>query len=106
MRYVHPRLGEKVESVSGHYVLEREERIEVGGREILYFIGCGVFDTACCGSGGCSYALAPGYILKWKHTVENGSDVSEIEPVTSETEQQAIRKYIFSREPVGQVNFL
>jgi len=105
--YTHPRLGEEVESISGHYVPEREERIEAHGRELLYVVGYAVIDSSCCGPGGGAYALAPGYVVRWQYETDaEGLPVSEVEPVVSEEEISEIKKIILEREHVNQVNFL
>ncbi len=99
-------MGEEVTAIGGHYVPEREERIEVDGREVIYLVGYGVVDTSCCGQGGARYALVPGYIRKWKYTSnEDGQEVSEVELVTSEAEMKEIKTSINERELLNQVNF-
>jgi len=104
--YTHPRLGEEVEAISGHYVPQREERIEWDGKELLYLVGYMIVDSSCCGPGGGGYALVPGYVVKWKHTTgDEGLDVSEVEPITSKEEQEEIKRMITGKEKVGQVNF-
>ena len=61
-------------------------------------------ESSCCGTGGCGFALVPGYVLRWKaSTNEKGEPVSEIEPVTDDEEKQALRKLIEESEQVQQV---
>ena len=104
--YTHEELDREVESVSGHYLLEKEVRMMFGGREILCILGHGVFDTSCCGAGGCRYALVPGYLLKWKTASdEAGRKISEVEPVNEDAVRREIEKLIKAKESVQQVNF-
>ena len=105
--YSHPALGEEEEAVSGHSVLTREERLRRGDRDVLYVAGAGVFDTSCCGAGGCAYAIVPGTVVRWKYAVDkDGRPVSEVEPVTDPGERRAIEEEIRSAIPGCQVRFL
>ena len=105
--FVHPVLGEERESVSGRYAFTKETRLPRDGREVLVLIGYGVFDTSCCGAGGCGYALVPGFVVRWKHaTSPDGRAVSEVEPIADETARQRIEESIRGTERVQQVQFL
>ena len=104
--FIHPVLNKAVRSISGHYILGQEKRLSYNGREVLYFIGCAVVDASCCGPGGCSYALVPGFIKDWKY--KTGSDdlfVSRVEPIRDATVQSGIRRLIMKKESVQQVDF-
>ncbi len=104
--HVHRPLDDEVTAVGGHYRFTREVRLPHEGRELLYLCGHAVFDTTCCGGGGCGYAWVPGYVLGWK--VETGPDgfaVSRVEPVRDPAAQAGIRDIIRKREGVAQVNF-
>jgi hypothetical protein len=104
--YVHPELNQKVTAIGGHYVLVREARLPFRGREVLYLIGYAAFDTACCGVGGCAYALVPGFIASWKSgRKEGGLAVSQVEPIRAEAVQREIRRLIEQQETVHQVRF-
>jgi hypothetical protein len=105
MTYTH-ELNKEVLSISGWYELEKEERITHQGREILYVVGNAVVDSSCCGSGGCRYAVVPGYVLSWKSgTNENGLSTSQVEPVRAPEVQSEIRDLLEGREGVTQVQF-
>jgi hypothetical protein len=105
-QYTHRPLGEEVRSISGYYAIDEEKRVPLQGREVLLAKGCWAVDSSCCGTGGCGFALVPGYVLQWKaSTNEKGEPVSEIEPVTDDEEKQALRKLIIESEKVQQVNF-
>ncbi len=76
MDYTH-EVGNEVRSISGTYSLEKEDIIEVKGKEILYAVGTALLDTSCCGPWGCRYVLVPGYLKQWKYrTNEKGLPVS------------------------------
>jgi hypothetical protein len=63
-------------------------------------------DNSCCGTGGCGFALVPGYVLLWKASRnEKGEPVTEIEPVRDEQARQTLRALIQGSEKVQQVNF-
>jgi len=105
-RHVHEPLNQEVTAIAGHYVLVREVRERFSGRELLYVLGHAVFDTSCCGMGGCGYALVPGFVLRW-HTdrTADGQPVTEVEPVDDPEVQAAITAWIRDRESISQVQF-
>jgi hypothetical protein len=104
--FVHPALNEEVRTISGHYLLSQEKRLSYNGREILYYVGCAMVDSSCCGPGGCTYALVPGYIERWKYRA-NADDrwVTLVKPLRRKAEQDKLRRLIKEKEPVQQVNF-
>ena len=105
--YTHPDLNQQVTAIGGNYVLTHEQRISVNHREVLYYKGVAVFDTTCCGAGGCAYVFVPGYILAWAvDRLDSGNLVSEILRIRNEDERKAIEKQIQRIENVYQVNFL
>jgi len=105
--YVHPEIGPEFEAISGRYYFSKEAALKIDGREVLYFVGVGVFDSTCCGSGGCGYAVAPGYLVERNiRTSENGAPVSKVIPITDRDEQKRIEAAIKEREQISQVNFL
>jgi hypothetical protein len=55
---------------------------------------------ACCGVGGCAFALVPGFIVRWKQEAKDGLPVSEVEPIAEEADRQALRRQIMGREAV------
>jgi len=104
--FAHPELDHEVASISGRFAFTKEARLTAGGREVLYLTGYGVVDTSCCGTGGCGFALVPGFVVQWKHTTnESGLAVSKVEPVRDPGAQEGIRRLICDREMVSQVNF-
>jgi hypothetical protein len=104
--YVHPDLDAEITAIAGYYVLTKETRLPFDDREILYFLGYGVIDNSCCGSGNCSYAIVPGFIIEWKYKkTADGLPVSRVEPIRDRNLQNDIRAFIQQRELVSQVNF-
>lgn len=107
VEYTHPRLNEPVRAIGGEYVLVKEERLPFRGREVLYLVGYAVLDTACCGVGGCGYALVPGFVVEWKSGLSpDGRPVSKVERIQDEALQAEIRRRILEVETVHQVRFL
>ena len=104
--FVHPKLGQEVTAIGGHYVFGKEIRLPYNDREILYFVGYAVLDSTCCGVGGCAYVLVPGYIRQWKYKKNpNDGAVSLVEPIYGRTDQKQIRNLIQKKEMVYQVTF-
>ena len=105
--YVHLELNQEVTAIGGHYVLVKEVRLPFGEREILYLVGHAAFDTACCGVGGCAYAVVPGFVLNWQsQTNADGLPVSQVETIQDKDKQEQVQRLIEKREPVHQVRFL
>jgi len=105
--YTHQELRQEITAIGGEYILIKEVRLPFEGREILYIVGHAVFDSTCCGVSGCAYALVPGFILDWRTRKNSaGLTVSQVEPVRSEADQAKLRKLVFGREIVHQVQFL
>ena len=103
--YTH-ELNREVRSISGGYVLEKEEKFEIHGKEVLYVVGNAVVDSSCCGVGGCRYALVPGYVKKFKtRQDEQGLWISEVEPVIDRATRQEITLVLKEKEIVQQVQF-
>jgi hypothetical protein len=105
--HIHQPLDEEVTAIGGSYRLVKEERFEIDGREVLYIVGHGIFDTTCCGAGGCAYAIVPGYVVDWKTiTNEDGLSVSTVEPIATDKDQREISLQIKSRETIQDVRFV
>jgi hypothetical protein len=105
LKYTH-ELNEQVLSISGGYELDKEGRVPIDGREVLYVVGNAVVDGSCCGLGGCRYAVVPGFILKWKaQTDDRGKAVTLVEPIRDQRIKELIRKLILETETVQQVEF-
>lgn len=103
--YTH-ELQKEVRSISGGYTLEREERINVDGKTVLYVVGNALADSSCCGFWGCHYALVPGYVVNWKHTKnEEGIPISTVEAIADEEVRRQITKLLEEKEGVSQVRF-
>lgn len=104
--FVHHKLGGEVRAVGGEYTMIRETRIALDGRELLYLVGYALFDTSCCGVGGCGYAVVPGFIRDWKtKQTPTGEAVSLVEPIENSDVRKEITEIIIRREMVQQVQF-
>ena len=104
--HIHQPLDEEVTAIGGSYRLVKEERLEHGGRQVLYIVGHGIFDTTCCGAGGCAYAIVPGYIIDWKtQTTSDGLPISIVEPINDTTQQTEITRLIKFQETIQETRF-
>ena len=105
--YTHSELQKEVQSISGEYILDREEILTHERREVLYILGRATIDSSCCGVGGCGYAIVPGYVRKLKiRRNPDGLWVSEVEPILDEKSRHDIENLLKERELVQQVQFL
>ncbi|MCG6911129.1 MAG: hypothetical protein LJE94_13520 [Deltaproteobacteria bacterium] len=104
--FVHPELNRSVKAIGGEYLFAKEAVLPFEGRDVLYLVGCALFDTTCCGAGGVCYARVAGFIQQFQYkTDESGRPVSLVVPVADRHEQQKIRRAISRCEPVQQVEF-
>lgn len=103
--YTH-ELNKEIRSISGGYELEREEIIDLDGRQVVYAVGNAMVDSSCCGVWGCRYALVPGYVIRWKHrTTPEGTPVSDVQPIEDEQARKRLTKLLESKETINQVRF-
>ena len=104
--FTHPKLGQEITAIGGHYVFNHERRLSFDGHDVLYLVGYAVVDTSCCGVGGCAYAMVAGYVRAWKYKKnETNESISQIEPVCDVDDQVAIRRLIKKIEAVQQVTY-
>jgi len=105
-RYVHAPLGEEVRAVGGGYTLLKELRLPLDGAEVLAIIGVGTFDTSCCGTGGCAYALVPGVVVAWQDAAgPDGAPSTLVAPVTDPEVRKQIARWLQKTEHVQDVRF-
>ncbi len=105
--FSHPELNVQVTAIGGSYFMLKEARLHLNGEEILYLVGAAIFDTTCCGTGGCAYALVPGIIRKWQYKTDaNSRPVSRVKYISEERTRKKIREMIFKNESVYQVDFM
>ena len=106
IEYVHQGLNQQITAIGGHYVLVKEVRLPYDGREFLYLVGHAAYDSTCCGTGGCAYALVPGLVASWHSSqTEDGLGISRLEPIKDAEAQNKIRRLIERSETVQQVIF-
>jgi hypothetical protein len=106
LEYVHQELDKEVTALAGYYTPLEEIRIEYKGREVLCVTGVSVVESSCCGSGGCSYAIVPGYVLGWKSRKNvAGLPVTEVEPITDKAARQEIAVILKEKKALGNVEF-
>ena len=105
-RFTHPKLGEEIRAIGGGYTFTKELELDLDGRKVLAFIGVGVIDSSCCGTGGCGYALVPGYVVEFKSATDaDGTPVSIIEPITDGSIRKQVTSYLKKTEYVMDVRF-
>jgi hypothetical protein len=104
--YTHNPLNQEVTAIGGSYLLVKEECLRFQGRQVLYLIGHAIFDSTCCGIGGCAYALVPGFVLDWRSsTDQEGLAISHVAPIRDPAVQDRVRQLIEAREVIQQVLF-
>jgi len=106
MDFVHPLLNDQIPAIGGHYMIAKEGKMRFKGRDVLYLVGYGVLDNSCCGSGGCGYAIVPGYIVAWHtgKTQDQERDISSVAPLEEDAYRE-VGKLLRKKENVTQVHF-
>ena len=104
--HIHLRLNHEITAIGGQYAFLKEAVLRFQEKTVLYYVGCAVMNSTCCGSGGVCFARVPGLVrdLKYK-TDDTGAPVSRVEPITDKTVQKQIRKILQDTEMVHQVEF-
>lgn len=106
LAYVHQELGKEVTALAGYYTPLNELRLKHNGKDVLCVTGVSVIEASCCGTGGCAYAIVPGYIASWKSKKnEAGLPISEVEPVTDKAARREIAAVLMEKEHVGSIEF-
>ena len=104
--YVHLEPGEEIHSIAGYYTMEKEMLLQHGGRDVLVVLGHTIIDGACCGAGGCRYALVPGYVVELRTGAdEHGAPVSRVECIEDTAVRRELEDMIHARETITQVIF-
>lgn len=102
--FTHPHLGQEVESIAGVYAYTEEKRMQIDGRDVLYFVGYSVTNKSCCGVGGCMFATVAGFIQKYGMQKDEGKIISQVEPVTDINTRHLIEK-LLKAQGLMQVGF-
>ena len=104
--HVHYELNREIRAIGGHYAFVKETTLPYGDQAVLYYVGCAVMDSTCCGMGGIAFARVAGYIrdLKYK-TDRSGTPISRIQPILDEASRIHIRTVLQETESVIQVDF-
>lgn len=106
LEYAHRDLDREVTAIGGHYRFYKEAQITFRGRLVLYLSGYALYDSTCCGVGGCGYALVQGVVEKWKYRNDpEGFPISRVEAIEESDAQAEIARLIQARENVQQVVF-
>ena len=104
--YTHLELDRDIAAPAGYYTPQKEVRMQVDGREVLYVVSQAVVDASCCGVADFTSALVPGYIVKWRAGRDKaGLPFSEVEPIRDEPVRDLVRRLIRERENITQTEF-
>jgi len=104
--HTHLRLNSEVTAIGGAYAFLKESSLRIQEKTILYYIGCAVLNSTCCGTGGVCFARVPGVVHDLKYKTDNdGAPISRVEPITDKTVQKEVSKILQDTEMVHQVEF-
>lgn len=105
--FTHPPLNQEVHAIGGYYLPLKEGEICVHGRRVLYLLCQANLDNTCCGVGGGMYIQVAGFVLRSKFTCsEEGTPLSEVEPIRDTELQDTIREMLQKGEKVAQIYFI
>jgi len=106
LEYIHLKLNEDLYCPAGYYTPQKEVRLKLNNREVLYVVGHAAMESSCCGYGRWTYVIVPGYIVNWQGKInEAGLPVSEVEPISDKATRDNIRQIIEKAEPVSRIEF-
>jgi hypothetical protein len=104
--HTHLTLNSEITAIGGEYAFLKEGTVRFQEHTILYYVGCAVLNSTCCGTGGVCFARVPGIVHDFKYkTGASGSPVSTVEPIINKTTQKQLRKILQDTEMVQQVEF-
>lgn len=104
--HTHLTLDSEITAIGGEVVFLKEGTVRFQENTILYYVGCAVMNSTCCGTGGVSFARVPGVVHDFKYKTDvSGAPVSMVEPITNKTIQKQLRKILQDTEMVQQVEF-
>ena len=104
--YVHRGLDREVTAIGGHYRFDREAQIAFRGQQVLYLCGYALYDTSCCGPGGCGYALVQGVVERWQYRRDpEGFPITRLAVIDDPDSQRKLGRLIQGQEAVSQVIF-
>ena len=104
--FTHPELNEPVIAIGGSYVMTAEHKIDCPGGQLLAFSGHAVFDTTCCGAGGCAYALVAGFIDSYRCRKDAaGRWLSKVRPIRDTHLKKVATAAVLTRIHAQQVQF-
>ena len=106
--YIHHKIGERVDAISGYFQILEEGKMQHNNREFLYIVEFAHAETTCCGCGSAYVIKVPCYIVSYKSNKDiDGLSISEIEPVTDENSQKEIRQILKQKFPsFAQIDFI
>ncbi len=105
--FTHPVLNDPVTAIGGTYVLTGEQKIGYQGEQLLVFTGHAVFDTSCCGAGGCAYALVPGFVESYRCGKDDaGRWLSRVRLIEGAQLRKTVTAAIRAQTNAHQVQFL
>ncbi len=105
--YTHPVLNDPVTAIGGTYVITGEQKIGYQDEQSLVFSGHAVFDTTCCGAGGCAYALVPGFVDSYRCGKDDaGRWLSRVRPIEGVQLRKTVTAVIRAQTNAHQVQFL
>jgi hypothetical protein len=104
--YTHLELNRDIAAPAGYYTPQKEVRLKLNGREVLYIVSQAVIDASCCGTADFAAAQVPGYVVRWlAGTDEDGLPLTEVEPIRDEATRDLVSKAIRKSENITQVEF-
>ena len=104
--HVHYELNHEIRAIGGHYYFLKEGNFLFRDQTILYYVGCAMMDSTCCGEVGVAFARVPGYIRDFRYkTDKSGAPISRIEPILDADSQIHISTVLRETESVSQIEF-
>jgi hypothetical protein len=103
--YMH-EIGREVRPISGGMSWKRRGSLTYMEKRSSMLLETPLWTPRAVESGGCRYALVPGYVRQFKtRQDEQGLWISEVEPIIDRVTRQEITRVLKEKEIVQQVQF-
>lgn len=101
---VHPKLGVEVRAPAGFYTTMEENTIPYKNKKVIFILGSNCIDASCCGTANWNYIQVPGFLLRERVRRDFADqEISEIDTITDESDQQAIRRMLLEKYPDAHI---
>ena len=106
VKYVPEDFGKEIVAPSGYYQPIEKQVVDFNGKKLLYILGSACVDSSCCGIGSWEYVRVEGYVAAEAAPEKPNQEPSyEIDTIETESEKEAISKFIVDKFKNAKIDF-